>query len=335
MTETNKHSEFEQDPFSTGKLAFLGVVTFALTATQALIPLAPVPLAMAMLLYGLKSGLAVAVACFASSYILAMFFPTMGTMMATIVLVFVVAFAVALTIFAKEHPIVGLVKSGLGIFGILLFLVGMISMLSQDGLRAEVSSVVEGMIETFMDSEENRRFLESGEGSAVTFREFVENPDIIVNSVMRWAFGVSFVSIFLGVWICMFLTLRNSLVWRQRLSYPYDLDHLVKFRMPDQAVWPLIAGLVFYVGSGHILPEAFAVVGGNIILCLAVFYFFQGFGLYYDVLTHFNITGIFRSILVVTAVLFAWEVVVFAGVFDMWINFRKFLNKDKIDKGDM
>lgn len=335
MTEPKHYNTSEQSPFSNGKLLFLGAVTFALAATQALIPLAPVPLAMAILLYGIKAGVAVIGLSLVGAYLLSMAFPALSTMFATLIFVAAIAFVVAKTIFTKEHPVVGLVRSGLSLFAIILLLVGFIGVVSSDGLRGEVTTIVEGMVESFMASEENRRFIESGQGNASTMRELVENPERIVNSVMNWAFGAGFVSVFLAVWICLFLTLRNSPVWRQKVSYPYGLNELIKFRVPDQAVWPLILGLVFYVGSGHFLSEFFAVIGGNILMCLAVFYFFQGFGLYYDVLTHYNVIGLFRSLLVVTAVLFAWEVVILGGVFDMWFNFRKFLNKNKEDKGDM
>lgn len=335
MTNTSHHSEFNPGPLTNGKLAFLGVVTFALAATQALVPLAPVPLAMAILLYGHRSGAVVTILCFTCAYLLTMFFPTMTSVMASIFLIALVAFCVAQTIFAKVHPVIGLVKSGLGIFGLFLLIGLIISLLSQGGLRGQVENVVYSMIEAFLGREENQRFLESGQSNAVVLSEFVDNPEKLVNNIMNWSFGVVFVSIFLAVWMSLFLTLRNSMIWRQHLNYTFGLDDLVKFRMPDQAVWPLIVGLVLFVGSGHILPEFFAVLGGNLLICLAVFYFFQGFGLYYDVLTHYKMIGFFRSILVVTAVVFAWEILVFAGVFDMWINFRKFLKSNNIDKGDM
>lgn len=315
-------------------LVFLGVITFVLTAAQALLPLAPVPLALAVLLYGIRPGLSVFFTCMLSAFLLAQFFPALTSMLATLIFVAAIAFSVAIQLIKGEHPVMTLVRSGSGLFLAIMLLIGFTSLLSSDGIRGQVTQMIEAPIEKFLSHEENRNFLEQAEGRGAIIRDYIENPEKIVDQIMNWALGFTFVGVFFGVWLCLFFVLRNSLVWRLKLKYRYGLAQLMQFRLPEQVVWPLIIGLALYVGSGHVFPAGGAVIGGNILLALGVFYFFQGFGLYYETLVHFNVIGFLRSFLLVLTVLFAWEMLVFAGVFDVWVNFRKFLKK-KMNKGDM
>lgn len=298
-----------------------------LSATQALALLAPVPLIIAILLYGYRSVLGACAVALVSAFVLMQVIAQMGAMMATFVFVAAVSFRVAHSFISNDHPVIGVFRSGISIFAGLLLIVFVVSLLRSGGVTAQVEEIVQGAIETFMSSPENQKFIERGEGNAAIMREYVENPDKIVSLIVNWAFGFIFVGVFLSVWLSYFLTLRNELVWNKERAYQYQLSELTNFRLPDFMVWPLIVALVFFLGSGHFLPQFFATLGGNVLMCLGVMYFFQGFGLYHDFLTHFNVVGFFRSLLLVMAILFAWEVIAFVGLFDTWFNFRKYLNK--------
>jgi len=129
------------------------------------------------------------------------------------------------------------------------------------------------------------------------------------------------------------MILRNSLVWRIRHAYPFGLKDLVRYKVPDFFVWPLIAGLALFLGAEAIAPWA-EVLGGNILACLGIFFFFQGFGVFVDLLSFLGINGFFRSILIVSTVFMGWKVLVLAGLFDIWVDFRRFMKTKKNDEGD-
>ena len=78
---------------------------------------------------------------------------------------------------------------------------------------------------------------------------------------------------------------------------------------------------------GEFLGEWGPVMGISLLKILGVFYFFQGFGIYVDFLDHVRIFGFLRSILVVLIVLTANQMLALVGLFDMFVNFRKFLKK--------
>lgn len=87
------------------------------------------------------------------------------------------------------------------------------------------------------------------------------------------------------------MVLRNSVIWKQKISYPYSLRDIIEFKVPEFFVWPLIAGLALFLGGEYFLGEKAEVIAVNILYCLSIFYFFQGFGVLADFLTHIRIVG--------------------------------------------
>ena len=95
-------------------------------------------------------------------------------------------------------------------------------------------------------------------------------------------------------------------------------------------MWPLIGGLALAVGGDYLFGSTGITIGANLLYCLSVFYFFQGFGIMSALLDHIKLKGFLRAMLTVSALVLAWRVLVIVGVFDNWVNFRKFL----IDKSE-
>ena len=77
--------------------------------------------------------------------------------------------------------------------------------------------------------------------------------------------------------------------------------------------------------------EWYGVVGFNILYCLGTLYFFQGFGVFYDYLRSKNLVGFGKSIVLMLVLVFAWRMLVFVGLLDLWVNFRKFYVKKEIE----
>lgn len=99
-------------------------------------------------------------------------------------------------------------------------------------------------------------------------------------------------------------------------------------------VYPVIVGLGLYVGSDYGLFEKSEFWGGNILYCLAPFYFFQGLGVYLDFLSFLRVGGLIRSLFVFGTVLMGWRYLIVVGLFDLWINFRRFFKIDNDKEGD-
>ena len=104
------------------------------------------------------------------------------------------------------------------------------------------------------------------------------------------------------------------------------------FSMPFHSVWLLMVGMACYLLGDHI-GTFFKFVGGNLLYCMGVFYFFQGFGILVDFLMYAKIVGILRTIFIITAVVMGLKLIVLLGIFDMWFNFRRFFRKDN-SKGE-
>ena len=79
-------------------------------------------------------------------------------------------------------------------------------------------------------------------------------------------------------------------------------------------VYILITGLVLSLVGDSIEGYDFSIVGYNVLYGLGTLYFFQGFGVVYDYLTVKGYKGLFKSLLIMTAVVFMWRLVVLLGV---------------------
>jgi uncharacterized protein YybS (DUF2232 family) len=73
--------------------------------------------------------------------------------------------------------------------------------------------------------------------------------------------------------------------------------------------------------------EQFAYLGLPV---MGLFYFFQGFGLYYQFIHSIQINRFFRTLLLLLMVTAAYKFLAIIGFLDVWINFRKYLVKKKI-----
>jgi uncharacterized membrane protein len=88
------------------------------------------------------------------------------------------------------------------------------------------------------------------------------------------------------------------------------------------------------VGADYGLGKTAAVVGGNILYCLGVFYLFQGFGIYNDFLKYLRIRGFVKTLFIVFTLVMAFKFLAIIGMFDLWFDFRKYLTNNTNNKND-
>ena len=128
----------------------------------------------------------------------------------------------------------------------------------------------------------------------------------------------------------MFLLLKSHrLVSKDVL---YSEKDMINFSLPEAFVVGVVISLML-----QIFGEKFAwwlpVLGSAMLSFFGVFYLFIGFGIYSDFLDHYKIKGFFRTFLIVITFLTAPLLIVVAlvGLFDTFINFRKFLKTNNSD----
>ncbi|GAB4009996.1 MAG: hypothetical protein Fur0010_01740 [Bdellovibrio sp.] len=337
---TNMNSYLEaQNPgkkdasFSFWRLVFLGLMSAALSSLQPFWLFVPVPLTLALLIYGRGKGTLLGVV---GTAVLLMLSINTKVYPLAAVAVFAGAFIEALLIgeifYRKMNPIRGLLMTGFIMLAIVTVGIGMAHYFGKVSLTEVLTQFVTTMLEHIKNS--NAEFLNAGGEEARLWRDYISQPDLLVRKIIEIAPMALFGSIYFGLWLCLFIVLRNSLVWKQKLNYPFLLRDLIEFKVPFQIVWALIFGLALYLVGDQFLGEKALVWGQTIIYCVGVFYFFQGFGVFSDFLSFLRIYGFIRVMMMFLTIFTAWRFIAIVGLFDVWFNFRRFFKK-KNDEGDM
>ena len=325
MADVNRQNTLR--PLGTGRLVFLGLLSVFLSFLGPMLIFAPVPLAMAILLYGrAKAALTVAgitLVIFSLSWgesdISSIYF------VGVYVLAYLFSVLVGEIVLQKKSPLLGIFSAGTLMLMGAVFLLGFFSLVTEQGLRGELQSFV---VEQFAAAKnQSGEFLKTGGEDARVLADVLSHPEKAVEAIIRWSPSLMVSIIFGGLWVCLGVVLKNAPLWKDRLEYPWDTKHFLAFSMPFNSVWLLMVGMVCYL-LGDYIGVFFKVIGGNLLYCMGVFYFFQGFGILVDFLIYAKVAGILRTIFIITAVVMGLRIIVLLGVFDMWFNFRRFFKKD-------
>jgi hypothetical protein len=317
--------------FSWGKLIFLGIISLALCNFGPLSIFAPVPLSIAILLYGFKKSAALALGCLSFLFLISLKIPESSVVIGLYVFAIIYSLLIIRVITAGQKPVEGIMRNG-GMFLLAIFLfLGVYELLGEKSIVVIVQETVEKTLNTVKT--ENVNLLNSGTEQARILQDLIEKPKAVTKDIFHWAPAAIFSMVFLSLWASLLMVLRNALIWKKVTPYPYSMNDLIKFRMPYQSVWVLIVGLVLTL-AGDYTHELIAVGGVNILYCLGVFYFFSGLGVFLDLLTHIRFFGFIRTFTVIFTIFLGWQLITLIGVFDTWFNFRKFF-KRKNDEGDI
>jgi len=168
-------------------------------------------------------------------------------------------------------------------------------------------------------------YLAQGGSEARQLIEMLERPDKMAQEVIETLPSTVFISVFFGIWINLFLLLRNRAVYRGRgIDYPYSEKQLLEFKMPEYFIWPLLVMLGVFVFPPSFLGHLGQVISLTAMKCMGLFYFFQGLGVYVNFLDFIKVAGVLRSFLVMFTVISGAWFVALIGLLDLWVNFRKF-----------
>lgn len=286
---------------------------------------APAPAALAILLYGKARVVPV---CLGAALLVALLPPVANApwallMAVSCLLALLISEGVALGL----HPGRILLLSGGGTVLLAVALASLAFLASGAGPAEWIRDAVAESTAAF--KEQNAPRLAGGGPELAGLRDLLDDPDRIASEITRWSFSFLFVPVFLCLWTGLLLVLRNAHHWKGRLvHYRYTARDLMLFRLDERCVWILIAGLALYVGSVPLgLGAGLEALGGNALACLSVFYFFQGLSIYLDLLVFLGIHRLIRAALTALILLAAWKILVAVGVFDLWVNFRRFFRR--------
>jgi MFS family permease len=154
----------------------------------------------------------------------------------------------------------------------------------------------------------------------------LEQPEKLADLILIDLPGNTLMTCFIVIWITLFILYKLNRISKGEDQKLYTERDIVKFKVPEQYIWILIIGLVFTLW-GEQLGQYFPMLGSLILQGLGTFYFFQGFGLYIEFLDFVRLYGILRVLLITLTVFTVGPMLAVLGVFDMFINFRKFLEK--------
>ena len=312
------------------KLSLLALLAVGLLMFPPLSILAPVPFAFAILMAGKLKGLVFAGIFSTAITTLSIYIPDfIGPIAKGSLLFAVLGLFFAEIILRKIPPIRGFIT--LGVFLNVLFgaFLGLTTLFSDFSPKKVVEeNVTKAIVELKASEKINSIKAEEGEDARVLM-DMINNPQTLVDKILTWLPAGIFVTIFLTVWICSFVILKKSLFWRNRVEYPFGIKDFLRFKVPEFFVYPLILSLALTLGGEYLMGERGTIIGENLLYCVGIFYFFQGLGIFIDLLDFLKVFGLLRIMMASITFLFAWRVLVIAGIFDLWINFRKFFKKNK------
>jgi hypothetical protein len=316
------------------KLLFLAMMAVALCSLGPLSIFAPVPLSIAFLLYGrvvtYSVGLFTLVTLWSLSAIQTGFPPYVA---AAYLVVFIFAILISEIVKQNAHPVKGLFVTGLLVVTLVASALMGFDYFSKSSLKAEISKSVSTFVAQIKKQKEFSEGMSAEDERRID--DLISKPETIINEIYSSLPQIVFVSTFFGLWISLYVTLRNSVVWRYKNNYNFSLADLTHFKVPDYFVYPLIFGFVLILAHDQGLPKGSDVVGTNIIYCLGVFYLFQGFGVYNDFLKFIKIGGFIKTLFIAFTLIFGFRFLALLGLFDLWFDFRKYFINRKKDEGDI
>lgn len=324
------NTEVMQTPqLSKGRLLILGVSSVVLCISFFMSVFAPFPLALAIILYGRVKGYLVGIAGLVATFVFASMIYGDLTLFGFYFCVLLFGAAVAEIVLRGYAPVKGLVIFGLSF--ILLAAGSFATMLNT--MKLSPKAFIIQQIERSADKiAEQKKMVEmSGEKDAVQVLQLLDRPDLLADEMIQSFPSYFFMGVFIMLWFNMFLVLKGRRLVFSGDDYPYTEKTLLNFKVPFGLVPVLALGLVLYVWGGELGTLSFETIGMTIIKCLGVFYFFQGFGVFSDLLNFVGLFGFFRILAVMITIFMGSYLIAIAGLFDNWFDFRKYFVKRKTE----
>jgi hypothetical protein len=323
------NAEILQTPqLSTGRLLLLGLSSVILCMSFIMSVFAPFPIALAVILYGRTKGFLTGIMGLMLSFGFSAYYFGDPTLVVFYLCVFVFGFGIAEIVSRGISPVKGLVTFGL-CFIFLLF-AGVGAAIKSENMGPQQFIVKQLELNKEKLEQQKKLIEESSQENSIEVLQLLDRPDLIAKQVIENFPSYLFMGVFVMLWFNMFLVLKSRRLLLSSNDYPYSENNLLNFKVPFGFVLLLAVGLVLAVWGKELSFEYSEVIGFTIIKCLGLFYFFQGFGIFSDLLTFMGVMGFFRTLIVMVVIFMAYYLIVAAGLFDNWFDFRKYFVKPKI-----
>lgn len=325
------NSEVIQPPqLTTSRLLLLGASSVILCISFIMSVFAPFPLALAIILYGRLKGFLAGLAGLGLSFLFALFVNQDLTVFGFYACVLIFGMAIGEIVLRGISPVKGLV-----VFG--LFFIALASGIFAYSIKSQGLTVEKFIVEQIEKSSDKLTLQKeavekSNDKDSVQVLQLLENPPLLAKELKEAMPGYFFIGVFLMLWFNMFLALKSRRLLLSVNDYPYSERNLLNFRVPFPLIFLLVIALVMAIWGGDYGSGAFEAWGFTIIKCLGIFYFFQGFGVFSDLLSFLGIMGFFRTVLVMLVIFMANYIIAVAGLFDNWFDFRKYFVKRNIEE---
>lgn len=322
MSFDQVHSQNNQ---SIMKLIFFGLASLVMSATVFVTVFAPIPLAMGSYIYGRAKAGVLVIFCFALAALASIYIFGEMTFLALYILVIVIAAVVSECVKRNLSPRKTIVVSGLGI--VCICAASVFGYFQVKGINPRAFLVTELKQNKEVFDKQIKALSEQNSTEAIDQIAIFSQPELLADEIIRFFPSFFFMMVFFSLWANLSIVLRGRSAMNPGTLYPYSEKSLLHFKVADSVVYLLILGLLMAIWGDTLIPKWGSDIGITFIKCLGVFYFFQGFGILVKFLDHWRIFGFFRVMLIMFFVLTASWIIAIFGLFDMWVNFEKFIHK--------
>lgn len=285
----------------------------------------PYPLALVSSFVGRKKGLIFSFILLVISYFVSTVLFRSIFSFAVFALVTLVSFMISEIVRLKVSPVKGIFLCG-------LVLIGSISFTSYAALSFKDLTLKQFILNTIADNKEafdlqKEQLMKSAKSDeAFQSLTLLDQPDIFADTIIKEAPVYLVAGSFMIIWFNLFLLIRSQRFLLKDKTSAISEFSLLYIKLPDNLIWLVIVSLAMVL-VGDQVSATLPIVGSVLVSALGVFYFFQGFGIYISFLNYVNVTGFFRTMLIVFTIVTANYILVLIGLFDMFFNFRRFFIK--------
>lgn len=290
---------------------------------------APFPLALSIIMYGRVKGYLIGLLGLAVCTLFAIQFYQDVTLAGFYFIILLFSIGISEIVFRGFQPVKGMVIFGLSF--ILLVAGGFFQLMNV--MKTTPKEFIMRELEKSADKLALQKKLveQSNDKESIEVLQILDKPELMANGMIESFPSYFFMGIFIMLWFNMFLVLKSRRLLFSGNDYPYSEKNLLNFKVPFGFILLFVVGLVLAIWGKDIGAVAYETLGFTIIKCLGIFYFFQGFGVFSDLLNFLGVVGFFRTLIVMLTIFTANYLIAAAGLFDNWFDFRKYFVKTKTE----
>lgn len=304
----------------------MGISSLLLCLSFIMSVFTPFPLALGTIIYGRAKGYAMV----SSFWLIA--FAVSASVFGDLILFAFYTGSVILSVIVSEivlrdlPPLKSMVKSGLTLIAALSVLLVVKVSRSEKSVKEFIVTGITESSEVLELQIEKLKNQQTASEESFELLAMLSQPELLADELIKRAPSWLFIAVFLMIWVNLFLCLKMNRVMNSSQVTYSELD-LLKFKVPEHFIWLVILSLVLAIWGSDFGNTWYSEIGITTLKCLGIFYFFQGFGIYLDFLNFIKLGGFLRTLLVMFTVLTASQLLALVGLFDMFINFRRFFRK--------